>query len=83
MSQISPVYKRKVMKENFKELVKNNTVLKQVKKSYLESRLSGIKNGRIKEDLKRKWKDKVITSLVQRLQSIFTSPDNVYMLQEA
>lgn len=35
MNQISPVYKRKVTKDNFKNLVKQNSVLIEIKKAYM------------------------------------------------
>ena len=35
MTQISPIYKRKVTKESFKELADRNTILKKIKETYL------------------------------------------------
>ena len=35
MTQISPIYKRKVTKESFKELANMNTILKKIKDTYL------------------------------------------------
>ena len=43
MNQISPPYKRKVTKDNFKNLVKNNSVLKQIKDDYMEAKLKYIR----------------------------------------
>ena len=42
MSQISPIYKRKVTKETFKELVERNKVLSQLKSAYIESKMKAV-----------------------------------------
>ena len=42
MNQISPVYKRKVTKESFKELVSKNVILAQIKKTYMQAKIRAI-----------------------------------------
>ena len=85
MTQISPIYKRKVTKESFKDLVKRNTTLKEIKKQFMEMKRATIprtwKPARRKAYEQRE-SDKCITSLVVKLESIFTSPDMIYMQQE-
>ena len=39
MSQISPIYKRKVTKETFKNLVERNKVLSQLKNAFVEAKM--------------------------------------------
>lgn len=42
MNQISPVYKRKVTKDNFKNLVVANSVLKEIKQIYMAAKTKQI-----------------------------------------
>jgi len=42
MDRISPVYKRKVTKETFTDLVRKNSVLKIIKKTYVDIRSKAI-----------------------------------------
>lgn len=42
MNQISPVYKRKVTKESFKELVSKNVILAKIKDTYMLARKKAI-----------------------------------------
>lgn len=42
MSQISPIYKRKVTKETFKNLVERNKVLSQLKQMYIDSKMKAL-----------------------------------------
>ena len=85
MTQISPVYKRKVTKEMFKELISMNRVLMQIKDTHLELKRKFFPRSftparkRLQES---KETDKCITQLVSKLESIFTSPDVIYLQQE-
>jgi len=86
MNQISPVYKRKVTKESFKDLVKKNVVLAQIKSIYLDQKHRFINSKNYppqrRRALEKKEEDKCITQLVVKLESIFTSPDMIYLQQE-
>ena len=85
MSQISPIYKRKVTKETFKELVERNKVLSQLKSAYIESKMKGLSPNvpqNRRKLLKLKENDRCITQLVSKLDSIFTGPDMIYLQQE-
>ena len=86
MGQISPVYKRKVTKETFTNLVKINTCLLNIKKSYMEIRKKAMVQRNIPQSrfkaLFQKEEDKCITQLVVKLDSIFTGPELIYIQQE-
>ena len=85
MTQISPIYKRKVTKESFKALADTNIVLKTIKDTHLELKRKSfprnftVQRIRLQE---QKEADKCITLLVVKLESIFTSPDVIYLQQE-
>jgi len=82
MTQISPVYKRKVTKESFKELVIKNAVLQTIKDTHMEQKnkiLPRNFNPARARFYEQKQTDKCITSLVVKLESIFTSPDVIYL----
>lgn len=86
MSQISPIYKRKVTKESFKDLVEKNSILNKVKELFMahrnkQLRLKNLPPQRLRE-LELKEKEKCITQLVVKLESIFTTPDILYLQQE-
>lgn len=64
MNQISPVYKRKVTKDNFKNLVKQNSVLVDIKEAYMEMKKKQIQKNlapaRVRE-ITNKEEEKCIT----------------------
>lgn len=85
MTQISPVYKRKVTKETFKELVHQNRILQTLKDTHLEEKRKLLSRSLTRHRIKSKMvkeTDKCITMLVVKLESIFTSPDLIYFQQE-
>ena len=82
MSQISPIYKRKVTKETFKNLVEKNKVLFLIKKAFVNSKLKTLSRSVTQARRKvyaLKENDKCITQLVTKLDSIFTGPDLIYL----
>ena len=84
MNQISPVYKRKVTKESFKNLTNINSILKKIKESTVAKRKKAIiaKGGVTPQRMRlylAKETEKCITSLVVRLGSTFTTPDMIYI----
>ena len=64
MSQISPIYKRKVTRETFKDLVERNKVLSQLKDDFIAAKMKAlarnISPGR-RKDLQARENDKCIT----------------------
>ena len=78
MLQISPVYKRKVTKESFRDLVVRNSVLKEVKDITVQLKKRqaprSFSAARMRT-YEQKETDKCITQLVVKLENIFTSPD--------
>ena len=85
MSQISPIYKRKVTKETFKNLVERNNVLSQLKTAYIAAKIKALGRNVAparSKLLKLKENDKCITQLVSKLDSIFTGPDDPFLEQE-
>ena len=82
MTQISPVYKKKVTKESFKDLIKKNQVLKLLAEAHIKKKRKEVEGLMAPSKLRlyeNKEKDKCITQLVVKLESIFTSPDIVYL----
>ena len=82
MTQISPVYKKKVTKESFKDLIKKNQVLKLLAEAHIKKKRKEVEGLMAPNKLRlyeNKEKDKCITQLVVKLESIFTSPDIVYL----
>ena len=65
MNQISPVYKRKVTKETFTNLVWKNSVLLRIKKTYMDARRKAILSRNVpaarSKLLEKKEEDKCIT----------------------
>ena len=86
MTKISPVYKRKVTKESFTDLVRSNSILRIIKDTHMASKrkaisAKGIPPSRVAV-VEQKETDKCITQLVVKLESIFTRPDIKYLQQE-
>ena len=85
MGQISPVYKKKVTKESFKELVHKNQVFKQICESHVAQKKKELSK-RLEPNqfrlYKKREEDKCITQLVVKLISIFTAPDLDFLRQE-
>ena len=82
MKQISPIYKRKVTKESFKDLVKRNGVLSQIRTIHVANKMRHVPRTYNLAGLKvyeQIVSDKCITQLVVKLESIFTSPDKIYL----
>ena len=84
MSMISPLYKRKVTKESFKELTNKNSILKNIKELYVAQRKRAIhaKVGMTPQRMRLtlvKETEKCITLLVVKLRSTFTTPDMMYI----
>ena len=64
MTQISPIYKRKVTKESFKNLVKLNSVLRTILKQHIEHKMSSLStkvSPTTARTLEQKETDKCIT----------------------
>ena len=82
MSQISPIYKRKVTKETFKNLVEKNKVLYLIKKAFVDSKMKALSRSVPQARRKvyaLKENDRCITQLVTKLDSIFTGPVLMYL----